>query len=142
MESASTSETSCTAILDPAPGSTSPSSVLRSTWLRGSKPSPRNWEDRCCCPARSPTWSKAISISNASANIRSEASIIRSSCLHIMADAELSRGQLHEHPRRRNTGVRTELERVGHTYWASARVASPLCPVLHGFVEVLQRRVL
>ena len=44
-------------------------SVLRSTWLRVSKRSPSNSAGQCCCPTRSPTSSKAISISNASANI-------------------------------------------------------------------------
>src|SRR6195256_1912021 len=68
------------------PGSTSPSSVLRSTWLRVSKPSPNNWGERCSCPARSPTSSKAISISNASANIRCAASTTQSSCLRITAE--------------------------------------------------------
>src|SRR3954454_17713797 len=80
------SETSCTAISARKPGSTSRSSVLRSTWLRVSKPSPNNWAERCCCPARSPTSSKAISISNASANIRSAASTTPSSCLRITAE--------------------------------------------------------
>jgi adenylate cyclase len=42
--------------------------------------------DRCCCPARSPTSSKAISISNASANIRCAVSTTRSSCLRITAE--------------------------------------------------------
>src|SRR5882757_2149462 len=74
-------------MLGRAPGSTSPSSVPRSTWLRVSKPSPNNWGERCCCPARSPTSSKAISISNASANIRCAASTTRSSCLRITAES-------------------------------------------------------
>src|SRR3982075_2531598 len=69
-----------------APGSTSRSSVLRSTWLRVSKPSPNNWAEPCCCPARSPTSSKAISTSSASANIRSAASTTQSSCLRITAE--------------------------------------------------------
>src|SRR5258708_24424168 len=86
MASASTSETSCTAISGRGPGSTSPSSVLQSTWLRVSKPSPNNWGGRCCCPVRSPTSSSAISISNASANIRCAASTTQSSCLRITAE--------------------------------------------------------
>jgi hypothetical protein len=60
--------------------------VLRSTWLRVSKPLPDNWAERCCCPALSPTSSKAISISNASANIRCAASTTESSCLRITAE--------------------------------------------------------
>src|SRR5215471_19322029 len=88
--SASTSETSCTAISGRAPGSTSPSSVLRSTWLRVSKPSPNSWAERCCCPARSLTSSKAISISNASANIRCAASTTQSSCLRITTECRSS----------------------------------------------------
>src|SRR5258707_10735052 len=80
------SETSCTAISGRAPGLTSRSSVLRSTWLRVSKPSPNNWAERCRCPARSPTSSKVISISNASANIRCAASTTQSSCLRITAE--------------------------------------------------------
>src|SRR5713101_3104578 len=81
---------SCTAISGRAPGSTSPLSVPQSTWLRVSKPSQNNWGERCCCPARSPTSSKAISISNASANIRCAASTTQSSCLRITAEADLS----------------------------------------------------
>ena len=72
------------------PGSTSPSSVRRSTWLRVWKPSPNNWAERCYCPARSPTSSKAISISNASANIRSVVSTTRSSCLRFTAESGLN----------------------------------------------------
>ena len=57
-----------------------------------SKPSPNNWGEPCCCPARSPTSSKAISLSNASANIRSAASTTQSSCLRITAECRLSSG--------------------------------------------------
>jgi hypothetical protein len=39
---------------------------------------PSNWGEWCCCPAHSTPSSKAISISNASANIRSAASTTQS----------------------------------------------------------------
>src|SRR5437660_6832358 len=91
-ESASTSGTSCTAISGRAAGSTSPSLALRSTWLRVSRPSPNNWGEPCCCPARSPTSSRAISISNASANIRCAASTTRSSCSRITAECRSAAG--------------------------------------------------
>jgi adenylate/guanylate cyclase family protein len=45
-----------------------------------------NMASRRCCPARSPISSKAISISNASANIRCAASTTQSSCLRITAE--------------------------------------------------------
>src|SRR6478672_9034722 len=119
MASASTSETSCTAISGRAPGSTSRSSVLRSTWLRVSKPSPNNWAEPCCCPARSPTSSRAISISNVSANIRCAASTTQSSYLRITAECRSVAGcrtapkgrELSERPLSANVGFRWLLVR-------------------------------
>src|SRR6266568_5537588 len=48
----------------------------------------------------------------------------------------------HEHPRRWEAPVGTELMRAGQAHWASARVATPLSPIHHGFVQVPERRVL
>src|SRR6266498_2384434 len=61
---------------------------------------------------------------------------------HLLRYASLVDRHPHEHPRGRQAPIGTELMRTCQANWASARVATPLSPILHGFVQVPQRRVL